>query len=482
MFQTVYLALMKRVRIYLGLILSLVFCVFAVAQKNTANLHKLTRDAYGFYLNKPDSAINLTQKALELAIDTLVGNRRGLGIAYYQVAQNEHALQNRVKAISQLKHSIRINSEIGNLTWQIKAHELLSTLYLESNRPEPAAAELQKVSKFKDDLYNSEKNGQIQEMQSLHELEAKESIIKLLEKENALKQQQVKNQRLFLAFLLLGMLLLVLLIFVLTRLRAIQNKTNRDLVTKNVAIEQQKHAIQVQAENLRQLDHLKTKLFSVISHDLRVPIANLQSLLDMFTKKLMTADEFIMLSDKLKANLNVTQRTLETLLNWALSQMDGIKTEKKKIEITSSIEEACRLMEEVATRKNVFLHKQLNEPIFVWADADQLQLILRNLIHNAIKFSTLNGRIHILAFRENNHCQIIIKDSGIGMTHEEIDTLIGSKEHFSKAGTQQEKGTGLGLLLCKEFIIRNGGDLKIKSAIGTGTEVSFTLMLAEHFN
>lgn len=632
---------MKRVRIYLSLILPLVFCVFAVAQKNTANpLHKLTRDAYGFYLNKPDSAINLTQKALELAIlskdlyyegycyflfsktywvkanyklsteygfkalkifensphflelsscllslartlvelgnfqkanqfihqalrlgmnhshdliqaeayrehsylltelnqldsalyysdkgialfeklgdsldisvlygrksriyfqqknfeksrqyaynalaiDTLVNNRRGLGIAYYQVAQNEHALQNRVKAISQLKHSIRINNEIENLTWQIKAHELLSTLYLESNRPELAAAELQKVSKFKDDLYNSEKNGQIQEMQSLHELEAKESTIKLLEKENALKQQQVKNQRLFLAFLLVGMLLLVLLIFVLTRLRAIQNKTNRDLATKNVAIEQQKHAIQVQAENLRQLDQLKTKLFSVISHDLRGPIANLQSLLDMFTKKLMTADEFIMLSDKLKANLNVTQRTLENLLNWALNQMDGIKTEKKKIEITSSIEEACRLMEEDATRKNVFLHKQLNEPLFVWADADQLQLILRNLIHNAIKFSTLNDRIHILAFRKNNHCQITIKDSGIGMTHEEIDTLIGSKEHFSKAGTQQEKGTGLGLLLCKEFIIRNGGDLKIKSVIGAGTEVSFTLMLAEHFN
>jgi len=416
-----------------------------------------------------------------LLVDSLVDNRRGLGISYYQAAQNEYALGNSQKAISQLKHSIRINSEIGNLNWQIKAHELLADFYLHNGKASLGAAELQKVSRFKDELYNSEKSGQIQEMQSLHELEAKEGTIRLLEQENALKQQQVKNQRLFVAFLLVAVLFLVLLIFVLTRLRTIQNKTNRNLTDQNSAIEQQKIAIQVQAEDLRQLDQLKTKLFSVISHDLRGPISNLQSLLDLFTKKLMNADEFITLSGKLKANLNITQRTLENLLTWSLSQMGGIKTEKKKIEITSSIEEACGLMEEVAIRKNVLLQKQL-EPLQVWADADQLQLILRNLIHNAIKFSALNDRINIQVSRENNHCQITIKDTGIGMTHQEIENLIGSKEYFSKAGTEQEKGTGLGLLLCKEFICRNGGDISIKSAVGAGTEVSFTLMLAEHYN
>ncbi len=417
-----------------------------------------------------------------MAIDSLVNNRRGLGIAYFQAAQNEYALQNKEKAITQLKHSLRINGEIGNLAWLIKSHELLSSFYLNGNKPELAAAELQKVSHYKDVLYNSEKSGQIQEMQSLHELEAKENKIKLLEQTNALKQQEVKNQRLFLAFLLVAMLLLVLLIFVLTRLRSIQNKTNHDLTVKNIAIEQQRHAIQAQAENLRQLDHLKTKLFSAISHDLRGPVANLQALLDMFTKRLVTANEFIVLSEKLKENLNVTQRTLENLLNWALSQMDGIKTEKKKIDIGSSIEEACLLMEEDALRKNVRLHKQFYEPLFVYADSDQLQLILRNLIHNAIKFSTLNDRIHIRALRENDHCQVTIKDSGTGMSQDEIEALTGSKKHFSKEGTLKEKGTGLGFMLCKEFIFRNGGVFKVKSAIGAGTEVSFTLMLAENYN
>jgi signal transduction histidine kinase len=414
-----------------------------------------------------------------LAIDSLVGNRRALGIAYYRVAQNEYALGNRELAMKQLRESIRISSDIGNLNWQIRAHELLSTYYLQNNMPRLAAEELLQVSKFKDVLYDAEKSGQTQEMQSLHDLESKETTIQLLEQENALKQQEVRNQRLFVAFLLVTVLFLVLLIFVLTRLRTIQHRTNRSLASQNVAIEQQKISIQHQAENLRELDQLKTKLFSVISHDLRGPIANLQSLLDLFTKKLMTAEEFINLSSRLKENLNVTQRTLENLLNWSFSQMGGIKTEKRKVEINSSIAEVCQLMEEVANRKNISLQIENGVPLYVWADEDQLQVVLRNLIHNAIKFSGFNETIRIVASRADNHCEVSITDSGIGMTDSEIESIIGSKRHFSKTGTGDEKGTGLGLLLCKEFINRNGGDIVIRSKVGEGTSVSFTLLLAE---
>ena len=416
-----------------------------------------------------------------LIIDSLVGNRRALGISYYQVAQNEHALGNISKAISSLQRSTRINNEIGNLNWQIKAHELLATYYLEQNNAALAAEELRKVSKFKDELYNSEKSGQIQEMQSLHELEAKESKIELLEHENALKQQQVKNQRLFVAFLMVTVLFLILLIFVLTRLRTIQNKTNRNLESENQAIEQQRIAIQTQAENLQQLDHLKTKLFSVISHDLRGPISNLQALLDMFTQNLMTADEFIGLSGKLKENLNITQRTLENLLNWSLSQMGGIRTQQSTLDVNVCISEACALMQESAGRKSITLDIQAQEQIKVWADPNQLQVVLRNLLHNAIKFSSFNDRIVVKTFRLNDECHVSIRDTGIGMTAQEIETITGSHQYFSKSGTEQEKGTGLGLLLCKEFVTRNGGQISITSTLGEGTDVSFTLCLAgEH--
>lgn len=414
-----------------------------------------------------------------LIIDSLIGNKRGLGISYFQAAQNEHALGNIDKAIAQLKYSVRINDEIKNLNWQIRSYELLATLHLKKKQPALAALEFQKASRYKDDLYNSEKNAQIQEMSSLHEMEIKDNTIILLERKNLLKQQQVSNQKLFVAFLLATVLFLTLLIFVLARLRRIQKRTNGELASRNFEIEQQRLAIQTQAENLQQLDQLKTKLFSVISHDLRAPILNVQALLDMFTQDLMTAEEFISLSHTLKENLNLTQRTLENLLNWSLSQMGGIKTDRKKIEVNACIGEACCLMEAVAARKKITFKKDFDGSMMVSADADQLQVVLRNLIQNAIKFSSFNEQIVIKSFVNNNQCQISVKDSGIGMSREEIDTIISSKQFFSKNGTEKEKGTGLGLLLCKEFISRNGGQFFIKSALGEGTEVSFTLQLAE---
>lgn len=413
-----------------------------------------------------------------MLIDTLVGNRRGLAISYFQAAQNEHALGNFSNAEHLLHNSVRINEEIGNLTSLVRAHELLATLLSQTNRHKQAVLHLQLASQFKDSLYNSEKSGQTQEMQSLYELEGKENQIKILEQERAIQDQDVKNQKLFLIVLLVGMLFLVALLFFLTRLRRLQTKTNRDLASKNIAIEQQKEEMQAQAEKLQQLNHLQTKLFSVISHDLRGPISNVQSLLDLLTKKMLTPDEFVTISDKLKSNLNVTQRTLENLLSWALSQMDGIKTEKKTLDINACIEEACRLMEEAASRKAISLKKELASTIQVYADPDQLQLILRNLIHNGIKFSKVGDEVRVETNRSNGHCVVSVKDTGIGMTKEEIEMVTGAREHFTKRGTQQEKGTGLGLLLCKEFIERNEGKMTISSSTGVGTEITFTLKLA----
>jgi two-component system, sensor histidine kinase and response regulator len=413
-----------------------------------------------------------------LQLDTLTGNRRGLGISYFLAAQNERALGDLASAERLFRHSVRINRNIGNLTWLLRCHDQLASLYLQTKEPALAAEQLKLVSAYKDSLYNAEKSGQIQEMQSLYELEGKESRIKLLQKENELREEEVKNQQLMLAFSVVGILLLVVVIFFMTRLRYVQNRTNRDLEAKNIAIEKQKEEMQSQAENLQQLNELKTKLFSAISHDLRGPISNVQALLDLFTKKLMTAEEFLLISDKLKANLNSTQRILENLLNWAVSQMEGIKTDKQNLDIRNCIDDAAKLMEEIASRKNIAIRKNVEENLIVRADGDQLQLVLRNLIHNGIKFSKSGSELVITAFRENKNCRTIIRDSGIGMTQDEIDRIINSKEHFTKVGTQQEKGTGLGLLLCQEFIAKNGGSFNIKSQSGEWTEISFTLELA----
>ena len=429
-----------------------------------------------FFLKKYKDSELYNRKSM--LYDSLVGNRRALGITYYQVALDKVHLGQRDSAFLYLGKSIKISSEIRNVSALIKAHSLMADIYLENKKPDDAVAQLKIASLYKDTLYSTEKSGQIQEMESLYELSSKERTIQQLAQDNLVQQQIVTNQRVFVALLLVGVLVLALAVYFLTRFRRLQEKTNQELAGKNRAIEQQKEEIQSQAETLQQLNDLKSKLLSVISHDLRGPIATLTSLLDLLTRARLTQDEFVSISEKVKNNLSVTGRTLDNLLSWSMSQMEGIKAEPKVINVKQTIDDTCNLMQEAAQRKLINLENKIDRDVLVTADSDQFQLILRNLIHNAIKFSKPSDTVVVTASADVPFCVISVKDSGIGMSQDELHTLNDTKNYFSKAGTQKEKGTGLGLLLCKEFIKLNGGQLNISSNINEGTEVKFTLPLA----
>ncbi|MBT1706065.1 tetratricopeptide repeat-containing sensor histidine kinase [Chryseosolibacter indicus] len=413
-----------------------------------------------------------------LLLDSLVDNRRSLGISYYQLAHSIMMLGRTDSAIILLKKSIPINLEMQNFSVLVKAHSLLADIYSKQERLDLASEHLRLVNTYKDSLYKFDKSRNTQELHALYELASKEHTIKFLEQENSLQQQQVKNQRLLVIILVLCILLLGILVYFLSRLRRIERDALKNLSAKNLSIEQQKEEIEAQAEFLQQLNNLKSKLFSVISHDLRGPMSTLHSLLDLLGRKKLTPEEFIVVSDKVKVNLDVTQKTLENLLHWSLSQMEGIKTDAKTIDIKNSITEVCTLLSESAKQKSVNIANTLNTSVYVKADTNQLHLILRNLIHNAIKFSKPNNNVTVSAFVDSTYCSVSVKDAGIGMSQAEIETVIDSNNHFSKVGTMQEKGTGLGLLLCKEFIKLNGGKIQIQSIVNEGTEVIFTLPLA----
>jgi two-component system sensor histidine kinase/response regulator len=433
------------------------------------------------YFLKHDYKNSTLYNRKSLMLDSLTGNRRALGISYYQAALDAIHMNKMDSAIFMLKKSIAVNQGIGNILTLTKAHELLAGVYMEKKRHDLAAKQLKLVSQYKDSLYHTERAGQIQEMLSLYELSSKQETIEQLAQDNLMQQQQVKNQRWFAGFLLICVVLLAVVIFFLTRLRRLQEKTNVELGLKNSAIEQQKEEIQAQAETLQQLNDLKSKLFSVVSHDLRGPMATLHSLLDLLSRQKLTPDEFITVSDKLRSNMEATRRTLDNLLNWSLSQMAGIRTEARTIDIHRLFKETSALLTQAADQKSIRIIADADASLKVSADADQIQLILRNLLHNAIKFSKLSSSVYVSASRESGFCRISVRDLGMGMTQEEIDVVMESNNHFSKVGTLQEKGTGLGLLLCKEFIKLNGGTLSITSKPNEGTEVTFTIPLADSY-
>jgi signal transduction histidine kinase len=383
-------------------------------------------------------------------------------------AQSEREFGNRKTAIQLVKSSIQISEEINNPQWLIRGHELLAKLYKEEGDLLKANRELELVSVYKDNLFDIEKSGQAHEMQALYELENKQKTILLLENENKLKKQQFTNQRLIVAILVIGIILLLATIFFLIRLRRIQTKAN-------LKLSKQKEKIQKQAEDLEQLNQLKTKLFSVISHDLRGPIASLRTLLEMLSNKFMTPDEFLIHSEKLKHNIDGTQQTLENLLNWCLTQMEGIRTSPEKVSLSNAVNEVCQVLSDAAIAKGIFIEKQFSDHAEAIVDPNQLQVILRNLIHNAIKFSGANTTVITSVEPNGDFWKITLRDTGMGMTQEEINTILNTSHYFSKYGTQQEKGTGLGLMLCKEFIKLNKGVLKITSEPNKGTSISVLL-------
>jgi len=353
-----------------------------------------------------------------------------------------------------LTKSIPINIKIRSLPTMIKTHQLMATIFQERNQLSLANNHLQLASQYKDSLFDFEKNFQIQEILSKYELSSKEKTIQLLENENLIERQRSRNQLYVIVLVSVVAILLGSLSFIFWRMRQWQVR---------------------QAKTLQEVSALKSKLFSVISHDLRGPIQNLQSLIEMVTKDYVTQEEFKTILLKLKSSLNISQSTLENLLNWSLSQMEGIRTQKSVFDLNGVICEVINLTKETALKKNISIEYPGKESFIITADINQVQLILRNLLHNAVKFSNQNSIVKIETGRVNRFYKVSIKDAGIGMNKDEIDKILFSNDYFTKTGTDQEKGTGLGLILCKDFIKRNGGELFIESEPNKGTTVSFSL-------
>lgn len=432
------------------------------------------------YLVKKDykNSMLFNTKSIKAGLQT--GNKRALSIEYYHAAENYFRMNNLDSAKKMLETSDVLARYIGNLPVQIRCHTLMATLYESQHKIADALSQFKIISQLKDSLQLREKSWQLAETIALNELETKKDTIQLLEEENNIEKRLVRTRQLVLYFLIVVIILLLLLVFVLWRLRNNQARAHTLLSLKNSSIEQQRKEIQTQAENLQDLNRVRLKLFSLVSHDLRGPISNIQTLLTMLTQRLLTIEEFLLLSEKLKTDLNNNQRTLENLLNWSLSQMEGIKTEQQTFNIGSVVDEVSQLMNSIAIRKEITIENPEGCNCIVWGDYNQVHLILRNIIHNAIKFSPNKKSIFISTHQMNDFCKLIVRDEGVGLNQSEIDTLLHPHDYYSKTGTHDEKGTGLGLLLCKEFIKRNGGTFEIASKPGIGTEVSFTLPLARN--
>lgn len=225
------------------------------------------------------------------------------------------------------------------------------------------------------------------------------------------------------------------------------------------------------------LNNEKDKLFSIIAHDLKSPLGSLNQILAMLAEGQLSKEEFDTLVSKISKNASESSYLLDNLLQWSQSQMKGFKIVRKQLNIHALIQEKIDAATFASAQKNIEIINNCPKEITAVADENMVGIVLRNLLSNAIKFSYKNSKITINVLQENAFVKVIIEDSGIGIADEEMPALFDNIA-YTKPGTDNEKGTGLGLVLCKEFIEKNGGQIGVESPIGKGSIFYFTLPMA----
>jgi len=314
-----------------------------------------------------------------------------------------------------------------------------------------------------DSLFSEDKNRLINQLQQNFELDRKQSEIESLRKDNIIKQQEIKNQNLWRNVWIFSLGITLAFIAVLFYSNRQVKKINQRLNAKN--------------EELNKLNATKDKLFSIISHDLRSPFNTLKSTLELMRENAFSPKEIEVVSKHIQKNIGSISYTLDNLLQWSLSQMKGETTNIEKIELGEIVTETINFYQEVAKQKNLQIVNQIDNSVLVMADKNQLRLILRNLLNNAIKFSFVGGSISLFYTIKGKEIEITVSDTGVGMTGEQLKALF-SPANRSTLGTSGEKGTGLGLLLCKEFVENNGGKINVQSTLYKGSTITFSLKLA----
>lgn len=377
------------------------------------------------------------------------------GGALYNNLASAYSKAGRIKeAIAAFNTSIAYSKTAGGEGIEMENYINMADMYGSINDYKNQAFYLQKHYALKDSLFNSDNQNKITELENDYQLARKNAEI--LKKD--IEVSSANSLRNMMAIVGASVLLLAIGLFYFLNK---SKKTNALLAKQNSEIDEQRNELQ-------KLNSIKDRLFSIVSHDLRNPLATLQSYLSLSDNKELAAEKEAALKLQTRGLLHQTTDLLDNLLNWAHSQMKGSAITIKQVEINPLIEDCISLVQPQAEQKSIAIHFENDTDRMALGDEHALNVIFRNLLTNAVKFTPNNGSIHIALQQENGMLIVAIKDTGIGMDAAAIATLL-QNEASSTTGTNNEKGTGLGILLVQNLLKKMNGRLEVESHLNQGT-------------
>ena len=361
-------------------------------------------------------------------------------------ALEAYEISKRINFLEGIKNCAKtlyqINKNNKNHEEALRYHELYQQLY--------------------DTLSRNENRRSLTMMQITNRFEKQKQA--LIDKNN----KELARQRRYITMALITLLIISGVAFFVIRSKKIQNKLIVELNQKRTILENRE-------SELRENNETKTKLFSIIGHDLRGPIGALEGLLKLFGNGEMSKKEMLDFIPKLKEDIGHISFTLNNLLSWGHTQLKGSATNPSVVSLNTLVRENINLLSEIAKNKSIRIINEIDEPVHIWSDVNQIDVVVRNLLSNALKFTPENGLVTIKAQERSNHWEIEVRDTGIGMDEATVERLFDTNANITTYGTNNEKGTGLGLTLCKEMLEKNKGKIWVNSTPRKGSSFHFTV-------
>lgn len=463
------------------------------------------------HLGKYDKAKEYFDQSLE--IDRKNNNSWGISYNLYNMSEIDIINNDLDKAMEKLNESLKIREEFGNprvivetlirLTsvlldkgdfaealFNLKKTEKLvldnelnqQLIYLKEvygkyyemkGMYKEALTELREMYVIKDSIFSIENAQKMNELKTKYEVVKKERENEILRKNNKIQALELEKNQMMQLYYKIILLIGFLLIFVIFLNLKNKTKANKLLKEKNTLIEKQKIKISESYDKLMELIKSKDKFISIMAHDIKNPlVAQISGSKILIRHAEATGNEDVLLiAQEMQRNIVHLISLLENLLQWSVIQNGRMKYNPKKINLQDIIIRSTQLYQMKASLKEITIENGVADNTMIFADRDMLISIVNNLLTNAIKFSYPKGIIEIKSTEDDEKIGLSIKDHGIGMSKEKKDELFRLDINPSTSGTLHEKGTGLGLILTKEFIEKNGGQYIINSTLEEGTEI-----------
>lgn len=416
---------------------------------------------------------SLANHQVALEIRQALKDKRGLAESYNNVGLFYYRQKDPEKAIAMATLALENGRESQAQEHILESYRLLSQAYEALGDYKKSLTYKELSLAIHEFIQNEKHERQLLETQNRYVLGKKESEIEKLEAVRIEREKEIAAQKQFrnILFLLVGLVLIIALLVLYLYL--LKRRSNRTL-------EIAKNEVQQQNIRLQELNHTKDKFFSIISHDLRGPLNSLTSFSHLLIEHTdsMSKEEIQLLAKDLNKSVKNLFSLLENLLEWSRSQTGNIDFSAGVFDLSQLVESTKDLLNAQAKSKNIAIKLQVPADCPVRLHKQSVNTVLRNLVSNAIKFTPEGGQIDVTLEKSDHAVSISVIDNGVGMSPEVLDRLFRIDAKHSTKGTANEKGTGLGLILCREFIEKNGGKISVASQPGKGSVFTFSFPAA----